>query len=181
FSFAEIIANKSKSPRGTKQRPIVRRLRFFEKGVRFDEVRFGGGAIAGLVVKLPDLFEAEGVIRIARLEGALREGERGLSDANRFRKPVARPQHVELVVENAPQLLIAFHCALPTLAQLAHQMARQFFGRQRQRLAFVRVDVASDEEARAAADPASRSEGFAIAAQKRVFHGESKGEFRGGK
>src|SRR5207237_9772015 len=73
FGFAEIIANKSKSPRGTKQRPIVRRLRFFEKGVRFDQVRFGGGAIAGLVVKLPDLFEAEGVIRIARLEGALRK------------------------------------------------------------------------------------------------------------
>src|ERR1041385_7716380 len=121
----------------------------------FHEIRFGRGAIARGIMKLPDLFEAEGVVRIAGLEGALRQSEGGLSDADRFREPVARSQHVELVVENAPQLLIALHRALPTLAQLAHQMPRQFLRRQRQRLTLVRVHVRSDEETRA---PAHRSE-----------------------
>jgi hypothetical protein len=80
-------------------------------------------------VELPEFFEAEGVVRIAGLERALRQGERGLSDADGFGEPVARAQHVEFVVENAPELFVALHRASPALAQLAYEMARQFFRR----------------------------------------------------
>src|ERR1700748_2195101 len=92
LGFPEIVANESQPSRGTKERALVRRLSFFEKGMRLYQIWLGGGAIARGVVELPNFFETEGVVRIARFKSALRQSERGLCDANRFWVPVARAQ-----------------------------------------------------------------------------------------
>ena len=122
IGFAEIIAEKPKPARGAKKGAVVERLRFFQEAVRFDQVRLGGGAIARLVVELAELLQAEGVVAVAGLESALRQIERGLGDADCLRQPIAGPQHVQLVVEDAPQLFVALHSTLPTLTQLADKV-----------------------------------------------------------
>ena len=46
FRLAELIAQKRQPPRGTKQRPLVRQLRFFPNGIGREQMALGRDAVA---------------------------------------------------------------------------------------------------------------------------------------
>src|SRR4051812_19642316 len=74
FGFTKVVANEAETPGGSKEGAIVDRLGFFQKRMGLNQVRLGRGPIAGLVVKLAEPLETLNVVRIAWLEGALRQG-----------------------------------------------------------------------------------------------------------
>ena len=79
-----------------------------------------------------------------------------------------------------PQLFVAFHQTLPALTQLADEVARKLFRRERKRLPLIGVNIGPNEKAGAAAHRAG-IQCFPITSHQGVFHGEGEAEFGGGK
>src|ERR1700720_1733886 len=105
----KIVAQKCEATRQAVKRALIGRSSFLQNGVRFEKIGLGLGAVTALIKKLAKLFVAECERALVVTERALGQLQKHFGDANRLRHGVGGAQHLELLVEYVPKLLLAFH------------------------------------------------------------------------
>ena len=133
--------------------------------------------IARLIVKPGPILETEDVVRIARLKGALGKRERRLGNANRFRNRLLARSISSLSLRMFHSFRRPSSHYQPSLNWLT--MLRATLPPQWKRLAFVSINIGTNEETGAAARPPA--DRVYRRAPPGVFHGEDENEFSRGK